>query len=277
MRRSRATSSFLIILGVGLLTGLLFHSIGDAHRPSAQDTEKSLDIRRHANEPLELIDLKLGQRSIKNLITVSRRNGDDRLDTVKFQDIDDWPKRMRIRLRNVSGKTIVGLQAYLYLKPPGSPVLFSVTLRGASGLESTILEPGDVVEALVDDGSWNRTLNRLTQQGWNPNMAAVTFSVGIIAFQDGLQWNKGHMLRRDPDNPNRVIPIEEKGPPGINRAGPDIFRTVVWRTTLRGKSERITLAPRSFQANHRCVFDNGSFTAPHCSNEPQRGLLLFDY
>lgn len=207
MKTSRISTP-LVVLVLAIGTVLLPVLIGHARKSFAQDSEKALDIRRHVNEPLELIDLKVNQRSIKNMIAVSRRKGDDRLDTVRFQDLDDWPRRMRISLRNVSGKTIVGLQAYLYLKPPGSPVLFSVTLKSSNSLESTVLEPGDVVEAVVDDGSWNRTVNRLTQQGWNPSMAAVTFSVGIVAFRDGLQWNKGHMLRRDPDNPSRRIPID---------------------------------------------------------------------
>jgi hypothetical protein len=75
-----------------------------------------------------------------------------------------------------------------------------VTLRSSKPLEQTILKPGDEVEAIVDEGSWDRTVSRIKEYGSDANLADVTFSIGIVAFSDGLQWNKGHMLRRDSGN-----------------------------------------------------------------------------
>lgn len=184
-----------------VLVGLPFFSLGHA----SQDIEKSLEIERHANEPLELVDLKISDLSVKNKIKVKFRKDDDGLDNVKFRDVDDWPKRVRVRLRNVSGRTITGFQAYLYLKPPGWQVLFSVSLKGSSRLEHTSLGPGDEIETTVDDGSWDRTVSRLKQSGADANLASVTLAVELVAFADGLQWHRGHTLRVDPANPNRVM------------------------------------------------------------------------
>jgi hypothetical protein len=187
----------LILLGILILgLGSLLYSSGVASRSSAQGSEKSLDIRRHNNEPLELMDVKVSEHSIKSGIKIKARRSDGGLDTVTFQETDEWPKRMRLRLRNISDKTIIGLQAYLYLKPPDSPVLFSVTLTGSKPLEETVLKPHDEVDAMVDEGSWQRTVTRIKEQGWDPNLATVTFSVGIVGFGDGLQWYKGRMLSR---------------------------------------------------------------------------------
>src|SRR2546429_636927 len=175
---------------MGVLIGVLVYSLGHA----SQDTEKSLDIERHGSEPLELIDLKVGDQSVRPKIKVKFRRGDDGFDNVRFRDTDDWSKRVRVRLRNVSGKTIVGFQAYLYFKPSGSEVLFSASFKGSKRLEQTVLVPGDESEAEVDGGSWERAITRLTQYGAEANSAEVSLSVGIVAFSDGLQWHKGHTL-----------------------------------------------------------------------------------
>jgi hypothetical protein len=200
----------LFVALVVLVIGLLFYSPGHAGKSLAQDSDKSLDITRHANEPLELVDIKVSEQSVTDKIKVKHRSGDESregLDKVEFQDKDDWFKRLRIKLRNVSGKTIVGMQAYLYFKPPGSKVLFSTSLKGSTQLEHAVLEQGAEIEIMVDNGSFDRTVIRLKQHGWDVNSAAVTCSVEIVAFSDGIQWHKGHNLRIDPDNPNRRRPI----------------------------------------------------------------------
>ncbi len=190
-------SSLLILFGTLIaVVGVLFYSLEVASKSSAQNSEKSLDIERNNNEPLELMDVRVSEHSVKDRIKIKVRRADGGLDSVTFQETDEWPKRMRLRLRNISDKTIVGFQGYLYLKPSGSPVLFSVTLKGSLPLERTILKPRDEVEAMVDEGSWDRTVIRMKERGLDANLAAVTFSVEIVGFSDGLQWNKGHMLRR---------------------------------------------------------------------------------
>jgi len=208
MKHSRI-SILLITLSVVVVMGLPLASIGQARALLAQDSEKSLAISRNANEPLELVDLKISEQSVKDKIKVKSRTGDEGrqgLDTVRFQDKNDWFNRVRIKLRNVSGQTIVGFQAYLYLKPPGSEALFATSFKGDKQLEHTLLEPGAEIEIMLDKESFTRTLIRLKQYGWDADSAEVTFSLGIVAFSDGLQWHKGHMLRRDPDNLDRWIP-----------------------------------------------------------------------
>ena len=266
---------FIVSTVMAVLMGMLIYSLGHA----SQDTEKSLDIERHPNEPLELVDLKVNDQSVKSKIRAKFRRGDDGFDNVRFRETDDWSKRVKVRLRNVSGKTIVGFQAYLYFKPTNSEVLFSASLKGSKKLEGTILAPGDEIEADVDLGSWDRAIARLTQYGGDPNSAEVSLSVGIVAFSDGLQWHKGHVLRTDPDNPNRHIPVETKRPPGISRlyqTSQPRFETVAFVSNGLGfdrswsKSEtRRALSPGPPQTNNvRCMVNNGSYDATHCQNDP---------
>src|SRR5215210_4718170 len=95
-----------------------------------QRSEQSLLIERHGNEPLELIDVKIGDRSVKSKIKSKWRSGDDGYDEATFAAAEDWPKDIRLRVRNISGKQLTGFQAYIYLKPPAGQLMFSLDLKG---------------------------------------------------------------------------------------------------------------------------------------------------
>lgn len=195
----------LIISGVVVVSGL----VGYARKSSGQGVNKSLDIERYPNEPLELVELKVGDQSVKNTISVKRRKDGEGLDNAKFLETSGWFTRVQVRLRNVSSKDIIGLRAYLYLEPPASKTLFRVPLTTPNQLQSQPLSPGAEIDLIVSDQSWRQTESILTQPGADANLAAVTLSLDIVVFTDGLQWNRGHLVRRDPSNPNRWIPISK--------------------------------------------------------------------
>lgn len=55
-----------------LLTIILLTSMGHFNFPvSAQTNEKSLDIERYSNEPLELIAVKIGEQSVKPISRIN--------------------------------------------------------------------------------------------------------------------------------------------------------------------------------------------------------------
>ena len=99
------------------------------------------------------MDIRVNDKSIKNGIKEEFRHGDDGRDQAKFKKEADWFKHIRIRMRNKSGKTIVGLQAYLYFKPLASPILFSASLTGTKQLEYTKLDPFEEIEMIPYEGS----------------------------------------------------------------------------------------------------------------------------
>ncbi len=67
----------------------------------------------------------------------------------------------------------------------------------------------------MNDQLWNQTANILKRYGVDANLAAVTFSVDNVMFSDGLQWDGGHILRRDPNDPykwnvdDKVEPVSD--------------------------------------------------------------------
>lgn len=206
--KSSRINTLLVVLVLIPATVLLPVVIGRASKPFAQDSQKSLDIERYPGEPLELVDLKIRDQSIKNQIKVKLRKDGEGLDEAKFHETGEWFTRVQVRLRNVSGKRIVGLRAYLYFKVPNTPTLFSMPLIRYRQLQVEPLEPCDEVDLMVDTQLWSQIAKVLKQHG-DPDLSAVTLSVENVAFSDGLQWNRGYTLRRDPVTPNRWIPIDQ--------------------------------------------------------------------
>ena len=93
----------LVLFSIGLvllIRGVSNSAISHAGAASAvsQNTEKSLDIERYPNEPLELVDLKVSERSIKNMIGVRSRRDSEGLDNVKFGDPVRGNRGLRRRL-----------------------------------------------------------------------------------------------------------------------------------------------------------------------------------
>lgn len=214
MKKTHLTTLLATVV-VAAGSGLFLDSIGHTRKSPPQDVEKKLEIQRHANEPLELVDLMVSQKSVKSKIKVKYRNADEGkegLDKVEFEDTDEWFKRVRIRLRNVSGISIIGLRVYLYFQPPPTKTLFRVELTNPRQLQSEPLETGAEIDLAVEDQSWKQTKGILDQYGADANLAAVTHSIDIVAFSDGSQWHRGHILRRDPNNPNRWIPTGKVSP-----------------------------------------------------------------
>ena len=151
---------------------------------------------------------------MKSKIKSKWRRGDDGYDEATFAAAEEWPNDIRLRVRNISGKQLTGFQAYIYLKPPAGQVMFSVDLKGpgTTRLEHTALAPGQEIEAEVDGDSWDRAIISFARYGGELVTAEVRLSIELVGFPEGLYWRNGRMIRHDPNNPNRYIPVEPKRP-----------------------------------------------------------------
>lgn len=200
MKPSRLVT-ILVTLAIVIATAPISDQFGQVRELTSQDTDKSLDIERYSNEPLELVDLKVGEQVLKYKITSKFMNGDAGLDTVNFKERNGWFKRILITMRNVSGRSIYGLSAYLYFAPPGSRTLYSLPLVASTILKQGVAEPGAEITLTVSDQAWSLTSGIFDKHGVDPDGASVQFSLGLVHFANDLQWSKGHLLRRDPNNP----------------------------------------------------------------------------
>lgn len=268
---TRQLSFFTISAAILILVGLTLYSTAFSPRSLAQRSKKSLDIRRHADEPLEWLDITVGSQSLKQKVKVKSRvphNAAEGLDTVDFDGEDDWLKKLKFKVRNISNKTILGVSASLYFNPGDAHRMFSATLVGPSGpLEGAVLEPGAQIDVLVDEGSLNRTIMRLRAYGADPGEATVSLAIDMVAFDDGIMWRKGRLIKKDPANPNRWIPAQSNSPPRFSRLNhgsraPDIDDYSSRRA--RGKNISSILTPRSPQLLPRCVWDNDTGQFAQC-------------
>lgn len=212
MKRS-LLRTFWLTLAVVVVAGVLLNSIGQASESPAQDAEKSLDIERYLNEPLELVDLKVGEHVIKDKIATKFWRNDGGLDKVTFRERNGWYKRVMITFRNVSGRPIYGVRAHLYFQPPSTTTLFSLPLLASTSLKKGVLDPGAEISLSVSDQAWVLTADILKQHGVDPDLASVKLSIDTVRFSDSLQWSRGHLLGRDPDDPNRWKVMDVKAKP----------------------------------------------------------------
>jgi hypothetical protein len=195
-----------------------------AHSPQAangKDTEKSLNIERYPTEVFALVDLKIGQNSVKSSIKSKFKNNRNQsvLDDVKFKETDDWSKNVKVRLRNVSGQPIYGMSASLFFQHTSSRTAFETPLsqHQSRDLKQRPLQPGDDVDLEVTDADFNETIMKVRQYGLDPNELPVLLSVNSALFSDDFAWIKGSLMRRDPDDHKKWNAVDKFDTPEARR------------------------------------------------------------
>jgi len=177
--------------------------------------ERTLEIQRYPNEPLQLVDLTVSGRSVKDRIVLKRKFADTSqwsLDSVTFSEDDDWYKRVSFRYRNVSDKIIYGVGAFLFFKPGGQRNMYMVQLNTATDLKTKQIEPGGEVELTVDHLRLQPILEMMKQAGVDANNCEVSFSLDSAVYSEKLRWDRGHLLQPDPATPNKWIPVNGPRP-----------------------------------------------------------------
>jgi hypothetical protein len=206
MKNSRLSIALVTLLAF-IIIGFALNNLGHAGNSSAQDADKSLDIERYPNEPLELTELKVRENSVKKGIRFKSKDNISQwgLDNVKFKEKDDWVKSLTIRLRNVSSLPIYSLSASLYLKHPNLRKLYRTSLKQKQtrDLKKVPLQPGDEIDLEVDEAELNNTMTNMRQDGVDPNGTPVSLSVDNAMFSNDFQWSRGSYMRRDPSQPNK--------------------------------------------------------------------------
>jgi hypothetical protein len=188
-------------------------------RLSLQDDEKSLDVDRYPDEPLELVDLRIRQKSVKTEIKPRLRDNISKWgkDKVRFKEDANWFRHVKVTLRNVSGRPIYGLIARLAFKPADQEILFGMALTHKRDLRRKPLQPNEEIDLDVTEESFNRSMSRMLQHGVNADGAVVSFSVDSAMFTDDLMWSRGDLLQRDPNNHRKWDKVDKLKPNGASR------------------------------------------------------------
>jgi hypothetical protein len=176
----------------------------------AQEPDKVLEIQRYPDEPLQLVELRVGDKSVKDDIKLKFKSPSSKwgLDSVKFEEKDDWVKRVSITVRNASDKPVYGVQGFLFFQPRGFPTLFSVQLTNSKALNQNPLKPGEEIELTVDPAMLNQTLENIKAHGAEVSGAGVSFSLDTVWFSKDSQWHRGKLLHPDSAVPGKWVPVQ---------------------------------------------------------------------
>jgi hypothetical protein len=174
--------------------GLLSYSLGEA----SQDPGKSLDIPRYSDAPLELVDLKIGQKSVKKDIKAKSNQKDE----VKFKESENWFKNVKVRLRNISGRPIRGFKVTLDFVSMSSYQGFRLPLSQVQDrkLKQQPLQPDEEIDLEVTESAFNDTMATAGRYGHDVNQLQPILSIDMVFFSSDLMWSKGKLFRPDPDN-----------------------------------------------------------------------------
>ena len=183
-------NSFLNRRFVALLAILLMNLVA-----FAQDGDKSLNIERYGDEPLQLVGLKIGSRSITDKLPVTARHNSVGVDTITFNQRDGWFRNLEVKLRNVSGKPIYGVSSHLFFRPSETKTVYRLPLAGLTQAGQGVLEPGGEITLIVTEQAWRLTEEILKYYDVDPDKTVVSFGVDVVQFSDNEQWSKGRMVR----------------------------------------------------------------------------------
>jgi hypothetical protein len=250
----------VLVLALAALTG------NEASRAlvQTQEADRMLEIERYPDEPLQLVNLRIGTQSVKDRIKQKIKDNKSKwgIDSVKFNEKDDWFNRVSITMRNTSDKPVYGLQAYLFFKPVGFPMIFSLALTGSKELRRDPLPPGAEIELSVNQGLLNHTLTDVNYRGANLSHAVVSFSLDTVIFSDELRWYRGKLLRPDSAMPGKWVPVDE--PLAMKRNQPSVKTASFLPASFKPAAPAKPSAPFVFAT---CTQWNGSFQGFSCSGD----------
>jgi hypothetical protein len=208
---TRFKSHQLVVLGV-LVLAFAAWTGGEFNLPvvQAQTADRVLEIERYPDEPLQIVKLRIGTQSVKDRVKQKFIDNQSKwaIDSVQFNEEDDWVKRVSITFRNASDKPVYGLQGQLTFKPLGYPMMFAVPLTAARQLHDDPLEPEAEIELSVNPAQLNRILEAAKGQNADLRGAAVSLSLDTVSFSDKLRWYRGKLVRPDDTTPNKWVPVQ---------------------------------------------------------------------
>jgi hypothetical protein len=140
-----------------------------------------------------------------------------------FQAEDDWLRGITFSAINTSDREVCYIDLALDFPRATSKepmtrerLLWSCKTGAVNSAKSSEkvkpLKPGESVDIVLSNEFYPKTQEYLKRTNYPVSINLLEVSVdevGFVGDKDSL-WISGQMMRRDPDNPNRWIPIREK-------------------------------------------------------------------
>ena len=173
--------------------------------------ERDIKLIVIPGEPVKVVEVKVGGRVVKPGET--------------FTADDNWLKKLTVKLKNTSGRTITSLQIEFIIPESvtgGTAVLVPITYGyqsfGAKASCTRVLTPakailhGEDIEVVFTADDYERARTLLDGMKVNGPISDLEVRVGMTVFNDGTAWSEGDQLRRDESRPGQWEAVARRRP-----------------------------------------------------------------
>jgi len=175
---------------------------GNAFAQTAGESEKLVKNLNLIKGPVVVTGLKNSRQTIKF--------------NEKFVQGADWLNDLTITIKNLSDKPITYIHVDLDFPETintGSIMAFplfygTMSPEPAKDKKLESIEPGGLLELKLDEKTLKRLRNFIETRQPLDNVMELGIRINLILFDDDTGWN-GSIVRRDPNNPRRFVPIEQ--------------------------------------------------------------------
>ncbi len=127
----------------------------------------------------------------------------------------DWLKSLTLKFKNAHTRSIVYMSVELEVERTGNmqyplrlPMTFGERPSEASASQAARpqerMAPNEKKELTLSESTYDFLL-RFMQENQVDEINKVKVFAELIIFDDGTAWGKGHVLRRDPNDPKRWV------------------------------------------------------------------------
>ena len=135
----------------------------------------------------------------------------------RFDDDDEWIKGVAWTVKNTSSKPITYMAVSLDFpetKSTGNVMTF--TLRYGQNLRAPVLSgesirlmPGETMSVALSDLKYEELQKFIELRHPMKSLREVSLRIFEARFEDGTVWSGGSLFRPDPNDPKKLIPVEE--------------------------------------------------------------------
>lgn len=220
-----------------------------------QVQERIIRRQKNPNEPVTVLALNTNQ--------AINATDHGKLTHKLLTDDEDWLKGLTVKVKNTSIKNINYVSVRItFVRPKDDasaaapPLMHSINygrdprrLKEQSIANQYNVPPGGTVEVALPDDTYELVRRVLKKTNYPTSIKEIDYLIEAVGFDDGMLWDMGTLLRRDPNDANKFIPLEEQEFKPISRAkrpayslgwgdmtpdsgSPHLFRKVSWTNIL---------------------------------------------
>jgi hypothetical protein len=178
---------------------------------TGQKQDRVLEKESWRNQPIKISKLKVKGKFIEA--------------GKKFLEDDDWLRSLTISVKNISSKNIVFIEieaVFQKLRDNNSAAEPAYVHRlaygrvppplGATPLSNQLkIMPDETIDIILSEEDHSHIISSLEELGYPASTKHVKLGIGSVIFDDETMWRGGHILRRDPNDPDTWKPEQEEG------------------------------------------------------------------